>query len=114
MNTIQEQEYNKRFNFGIWLKLLRYVKSYRKLMCVLGFVMVGVAGIDVIFPLMTKKAIDSFVLTRSLTGLPRFMITYGLLIVVQTINVWLLLQPAKPIFSYVIADSHINLAGNCN
>jgi len=97
MNTIQEQEYNKRFDFGLWLKLLRYVKPYRKLMCVLGCVMVGVAGIDVIFPLMTQKAIDSFVLTGSLTGLPRFMITYGLLIAVQTINVWLLVAIAGKI-----------------
>ena len=108
MNTIQEQEYNKRFNFGIWLKLLRYVKSYRKLMCVLGFVMVGVAGIDVIFPLMTKKAIDSFVLTRSLTGLPRFMITYGLLIVVQTINVWLLIAIAGKIDMGICYDIRKN------
>lgn len=97
MNTIQEQEYDKRFDFGLWMKLLRYVRPYRKFMCLLGLVMIGVAGIDVVFPLMTRRAIDNFVLTGSLAGLPGFMITYGLLIAVQTVNVWLLIAIAGKI-----------------
>ncbi len=94
MNLMQEQEYNKRFDFGIWKKLLIYVKPYKKLMIALGFVMLGVAGIDVLFPLMASYAVDNFVVAKSLNGIGTFIIKYAILIVVQTINVWLLIAIA--------------------
>ncbi|MFZ5352663.1 MAG: ABC transporter ATP-binding protein [Bacillota bacterium] len=97
MNMLQEQEYSKKFDFSIWLKLLRYVKPYRRLMILLGFVMIGVAGIDVAFPLMANYAIDNFVVTKSLDGIGMFIIKYVALIAVQTVNVWLLIAIAGKI-----------------
>lgn len=97
MTVQQEQEYSKKLDFGIWLKLLKYTVPYRKLMLLLGFVMIGVAGIDVIFPLMTKYAIDHFAVTQSIAGLKYFIMGYAALVAVQAVNVYLLIAIAGKI-----------------
>jgi len=97
MTINQEQEYSKKFDLGLWVKLLKYTVPYKKLMIKLGFVMICVAGIDVIFPLMTKYAIDHFAVTQSLEGLKYFAMGYAALIVVQAVNVYLLIAIAGKI-----------------
>lgn len=94
MNITEEQEYSKKLDFDLWRRLLKYVSPYKRWMIVLGFVMVGVASIDVIFPLMTRYAIDNFVATGKLEGLPKFILVYGVLIAVQSVNVGLLISLA--------------------
>jgi len=97
MTGYQEQEYNKRFDFGLWAKLLKYAKPYRRLMIGLGFVMICVAGIDVVFPLMTKYAIDHFAVTGSMEGIKKFAMGYAALIAIQAINVYMLIAIAGKI-----------------
>lgn len=97
MTVQQEQEYSKKFDFGIWLKLLKYAAPYKKIMIALGFVMIGVAGIDVIFPLMTKYAIDHFAVNQSFEGMKYFALGYVALIAVQAVNVYLLISLAGKI-----------------
>jgi ATP-binding cassette subfamily B protein len=63
-------------------------------MIALGFVMICVAGIDVIFPLMTKYAIDHFAVTQSLEGLKGFALGYAALVAVQAVNVYMLIAIA--------------------
>ncbi|MGF7058132.1 ABC transporter ATP-binding protein [Brassicibacter mesophilus] len=88
MNSFQEQDYDKRFDIGLWKKLLHYAKPYKDSLFKLGFVMIGVAGIDAIFPLMTKYAIDNFVVPGNLDGLAKFGLGYIALVLVQAINIW--------------------------
>lgn len=104
MNRMEEQEYGRKFDFKLWRRLLQYIKPYRKLMVYLGIVMIGVAGIDVAFPLMTRYAIDHFVLTGNLQGLVRFMLCYVALIAVQTVNVWLLIALAGKVDMGIVYD----------
>lgn len=94
MNQFQEQDYNKRFDWGLWKKLLKYVKNYKKEVIILSLVMVGVGGIDAIFPIMTKEAVDRFIIPGTVDGLLGFALIYGLLVIFQTINVWLLIAIA--------------------
>lgn len=94
MNQMKEKEYNKKIDFGLWKKLLRYLKPYRKILALLSLVMLGVSGIDVALPYMNKYAIDNFIVTGNLDGLGRFSIIYGVLVVVQAINIWLLIAIA--------------------
>lgn len=94
MSAFQEQEYHKTFNLGLWRSLLKYAKPYKKHIFVLALVMIGSGGIDVIFPLMTKYAIDHFIVPASLKGIWRFAVLYGVLALTQAINVWLLIRIA--------------------
>lgn len=104
MTTNQETEYNKGFDFGLWLKLFNYIKPYKKYMIRLSIVMIGVGGIDVIFPLMTKYAIDSFVKNDTLSGIWGFGALYALLVVAQAINIRLLAINAGEIETNVVYD----------
>jgi ATP-binding cassette, subfamily B, bacterial len=94
MTVNEEQDYSKKIDLGLWIKLLKYTVPYKKLMIGLGFVMICVAGIDVIFPLMTKYAIDHFAVTHSLEGLKYFVMGYAVLILVQAVNIYLLIAIA--------------------
>lgn len=94
MNQFQEQDYTKRFDWGLWKKLLQYVKKYKKEVIILSLVMVGVAGVDAVFPIMTKEAVDRFIIPGTVDGLPGFAIIYGLLVIFQAFNVWLFITIA--------------------
>lgn len=97
MTANQEQEYSKKIDLGLWVKLIKYTIPYKKQMLALGFVMICVAGIDVMFPLMTKYAIDHFAVTHSLGGLKHFAMGYAALIAVQAVNVYMLIAIAGKI-----------------
>ncbi|MBS4537437.1 ABC transporter ATP-binding protein [Clostridium sp. D2Q-11] len=88
MTGFKEQEYNNDFDLGVWKQIFKYMKKYKKYLIMLGFIMVSVAGIDIIFPLMTRRAIDNYVVPGNIDGLGRFAIIYGVLIIIQVINVW--------------------------
>lgn len=94
MDNLKEQDYNKKIDFNLWIRLLRFLKPYRKLLILLSTVMIGVAGVDVIFPYMNKYAIDNFITTGNLDGLWKFSLIYLALIIIQVINIWLLIAIA--------------------
>ena len=97
MSIHEEQDYTKRFDFGLWKKLLRYAIPYKKNLMQLSLVMICVGGIDVVFPLMSKYAIDHFIIPGTLEGIGRFILLYGLLICIQAVNIWLLIAIAGKI-----------------
>lgn len=94
MEEFKEQEYNKRFDWGLWQKLFKYIKLYRKEAIILSLVMAGVGIIDAIFPLLTGYAVDNFVVKKSTEGLGIFALVYGIIVILQAVNVWLLIAYA--------------------
>lgn len=97
MSGFKEQEYHQSFDLGLWRSLLKYAKPYRKHIIILALVMIGSGGIDVVFPLMTKYAIDNFIVPASLKGIWKFAAVYGALVLTQAINVLLLIRIAGKI-----------------
>jgi ATP-binding cassette subfamily B protein len=97
MSTLKEEEYQKRFDWGLWRKLLRFLKPYRKHMLGLSVTVLVLAGIDTIFPLMTKHAVDTFIVPGSREGIWRFAVVYGVLVVIQATVVWLFIAIAGKI-----------------
>ncbi|MCK4584118.1 ATP-binding cassette domain-containing protein, partial [candidate division WOR-3 bacterium] len=94
MSMYKEEEYKKRFDWGLWKKLLNYLKPYKKHLSILGIVVIGLAGIDTIFPLLTKYAVDNFIVPKSFVGLWRLGLVYVLLILMQAVIVWLFIAVA--------------------
>ena len=88
MDAFKEQEYDKRFDISLWKKLLQFCKPYKKRLVILGLFMIGLAGVDVIFPLMSKYAVDNFVIPGKTDGIVLFGIIYFLLIAVQAANIF--------------------------
>ncbi len=97
MNAFEEKEYSKRFDLGLWKKLLSYAWHYKKYMLSLAAVMIVVAVIDAIFPMMTRRAIDNFVVPGTTEGIGGFIALFASLIAVQSLNVWLLITLAGKI-----------------
>ncbi|NLN42443.1 MAG: ABC transporter ATP-binding protein [Clostridiales bacterium] len=97
MSALKEQEYTKSVDLGLWKNLFQYIKPYKKKVIALIVVMIGSGGIDVIFPLMTKYAIDNYIVTGILEGLWGFAAVYGGLVILQAINVYYLIKIASEI-----------------
>ena len=94
MAAYEEQEYDKPFSFRIWAKMLPFFKPYKKYFAItLGFNLF-LAGVDVAVPLFQSYAIDRFILPGKLDGLRDFAMIYGLVIVFQTICVYLSVHAA--------------------
>ena len=103
-SVYKEQEYTKRFDVSLWKKLYRFVKPYKKKMWILAVFMLSLAGVDLVFPLMTKYAIDHFVVTGTTEGIVLFGLVYFGLIVLQSLNIFFFIAIAGKIEMYISYD----------
>ncbi len=83
MQYYEEQDYTKQFDLSLWRRLLRYAKPYYPHLLGIALTMVICAAIDVVFPLMTREAIDTFVAGRTTEGLPWFIARYLMFLLLQ-------------------------------
>ena len=97
MSVYQEKEYSKRFDFGLWKKLFYYTKPYKKLFLRLSIMLVGVAGVDAVFPLLTKYVIDHFVIPGTLEGIWKFVLVYLGIMVILAVSMWYFITTAGKI-----------------
>lgn len=104
MSYFEEQEYNKQFDFSLWSKIIRFLKPYKTKVICLIFVMIGVGGIEATFPLLTRHAVDNFIMEGKTEGLPGFAAIYLALIIIQVFNVWMLIALAGRINMWVCYD----------
>ncbi|MCE5342242.1 MAG: ATP-binding cassette domain-containing protein, partial [Eubacteriales bacterium] len=80
MQYYEEHDYTKRFDIGIWKKILRIAKPYHKHLVAIIALMSVTAVFDVTFPLLNRQAIDQFAATGTLAGIGGFIATYVLAI----------------------------------
>ncbi|MGV8981714.1 ABC transporter ATP-binding protein [Clostridium sp.] len=90
-----------KIDIGIWRKLFKYLTEFKKGLAFLAFLMVGVAGIDVVMPLLTRYAIDNFIMKKTTQGLSIFAIVYFCIIVFQALNVRLFIINAGKIETHL-------------
>lgn len=94
MAAYEEQEYNKPFSFRIWMKMLPFFRPYKKYLAISMGLNIFLAGVDVIVPLFQSYATDRFITPGSLEGLRQFTFIYGLVIILQTICVYISVRAA--------------------
>ncbi len=82
-----EQEYTRSFDIRSWKKLLPFLRPYRGLIAAVIVLNVFCAVIDIALPLFQRCAIDAFIETGDLSGLPGFAVFYGLVIAAQALAV---------------------------
>ena len=80
MPAFQEQEYSQKFDFAIWKRLLKFARPYRRYLLVLAALMLVVAGLDAVFPLFSKYAVDNFIVAGSMDHFEIFIGLYLLVI----------------------------------
>ncbi len=102
MQYQQEQEYNKRFDAAMWKKLVHYARPYYKHLIIISVAMLLCAAGDVIFPLLTKEAIDNYVSKGQLQGMGGFIAKYIAVLLVQV----------SCIFTFCCLSGHVEV-GMC-
>ena len=100
----EEEEFQKKWDLGLWRRLLKFAKPYRWDFLILGVVMMAVGAIDAVFPLMTKTAVDHFMTPRAGEGLVGFALTYLGVAITQGLLVWFLIWQAGRIEQGLIHD----------
>ena len=85
MQMQQEQDYTKRFDAGLWVRLVKYLKPYHKHIFAVAIAMTISAVCDMIYPLLTREAIDGYIAAGRVDGLGGFVAGYGGTVFVQTL-----------------------------
>ncbi|MGM0419844.1 MAG: ABC transporter ATP-binding protein [Bacillota bacterium] len=88
MENIESKIKKKRIDLKLWKDLLVYSLPYKKIIGILACIMIFVAGIDAALPLLTRYAIDNYVIPGDLSGIWVFGLVYLVLITIQSINVF--------------------------
>ncbi|MBR0463767.1 MAG: ABC transporter ATP-binding protein [Clostridia bacterium] len=88
MQYQEEQDYTKRFDLGIWRRMIVYAKPFYSRLIVVMITMILCAGFDVIFPLLTREAIDKYVSVGRTEGLGGFSFKYMACVVGQIICIF--------------------------
>lgn len=87
MSAFEEKDYQKNIDLKLLQKLLIFIKPYKKQMIFLGMFMMGLAGVDLLFPLLNRYAIDNFVVPKNIDGLVKFSFLFLALIAIQAVNI---------------------------
>jgi ATP-binding cassette, subfamily B, bacterial len=103
-SAFEEKEYSKRFDLALWKKLLKFCKPYKKKMILLGFFMLALAGVDVLFPLMSMYAIDNYVIPGNTDGIMWYGLIFLSLVAIQALNIFFFIDIAGKIETYLTYD----------
>jgi len=104
MDAFTEQEYIKRFDWGLWKKLAKFAVPHKKYLIILTVLMVVVGATDAVFPLLTKYAVDNFIMVGQFTGLLNFAVIYLFMVILQGVTVYFLIALAGKIEMGVCYD----------
>lgn len=103
-NAFEEKDYYKRFDLALFKKLISFCRPYKKKMILLGLFMLALAGIDVLFPLMSKYAIDNFIVPKNTDGIAVYGIVFLMLVTIQSLNIFFFINIAGKNEMFVTYD----------
>lgn len=104
MNGFQDEVYNKKLNIDVWKKIFKYTKNSRKNMWAIVFWISLVALLDSAFPLISKYAIDIFIVDKNIDVFKYFIILVAIFLAIQCVNIWFFIHNAGQIESKVTRD----------
>ena len=102
---IEEQDYTKKFDPGLFKKLFVRMRRHWKAMGFVALMMVVLAVTDVFIPLLTRHAIDNYIVVNEATqSLWPFILVYLVIIVLQVASIFFFILVAGFIESRVNYD----------
>lgn len=93
----EQKEMKLKVDKTVWKEMFRYLSIFKKDFLILCGFMVGLAGMDIVFPLLTRYAIDNFVANGDYNGLTMVGVLYGLLALGLGLIVFLFIRHAGKI-----------------
>ncbi len=101
MSVFEEKEYHKNFDASLWKRMLTLIQPFKNKMILLGIFMISLAGVDVVFPLMNKYAVDNYIVPRNLDGIEIFAMIYLGLIGLQAVNIYFFISIAGKVETHL-------------
>ncbi|SFN55328.1 ABC transporter ATP-binding protein [Proteiniclasticum ruminis] len=93
----EQKEMKLKVDKTVWKEMFRYLSIFKKDFLILCGFMVGLAGMDIVFPLLTRYAIDNFVANGDYNGLTLVGVLYGILALGLGLIVFLFIRHAGKI-----------------
>jgi ATP-binding cassette, subfamily B, bacterial len=84
----EEEEFNTQFNGKTLLRILGQIKPHWKWMVGFLLAIAGTAGVDSYFTFLGKRIVDEGIVAGNREALVQILITYGILVVVQSVFVF--------------------------
>lgn len=108
MSMLSEEIHQEKIDLKLWRQILTYAKPYKKYIYFSILASISTAFGDAFFPYMTKIAIDNFVIPGTTNGIGLFAAGFGILVIMQTLNVYFFISTAGKVESglvYIIRDA---------
>ncbi|SCZ78324.1 ABC transporter ATP-binding protein [Acidaminobacter hydrogenoformans] len=91
---ISEETKRKKIDRGLWLRLLPYMKNFKKELTVVVICLAILGAMDVLMTYLTKHLIDAYITPKELEGLSRFIAAYAGIVLVIALVVYKFIQTA--------------------
>ncbi len=89
MNYFEEEEYKEtKFDFAVWRKIFGHMAPFKKHIIIGMMAAVVLAGVDIVYPLINRYAIDEIIETGQVENYPTFLGFYIVFITVQAVMVF--------------------------
>ncbi|MDR1687718.1 MAG: ABC transporter ATP-binding protein/permease [Clostridiales bacterium] len=94
MNEYEEIDYTKSFDFSLWKKLAGFMTKHKKPLIILLVSNTLIAVLDITFPLVTRYAIDNFIMLGDTSNMGWFITVFAVLFFIQAVNIYLFINEA--------------------
>ncbi|MDL2220642.1 ABC transporter ATP-binding protein/permease [Eubacteriales bacterium OttesenSCG-928-N14] len=105
--AVHEETYDKSFDWQLWKKLFRYMSPYKRAVWILCLSNVGLAMGNVLFPLMTRYAIDNYIGAETTEGIVLFVVAFVMLAAFQGWTSWLFIKKAGFLEVHICHDIRV-------
>lgn len=85
--ALEEKEFDQKVDFKLWKRLVQYAWRNRWLVILTIIVNVVVAGIDILYPLLSRYAIDNIIVGSHTERILPFVIVYVAAVICQALGV---------------------------
>lgn len=105
--SLHEQDFaqhSKSINLNIWKRLVAYALNHKRALYTVLIINTLLAPGSILFPLLTKYAIDNFVEKNTVEGLLSFCIIYVVLMLLQAWGVTVFIQCCGKLESHIAYD----------
>lgn len=89
---IQKKREKRKLVVKMWLSLLKYAGEFKKTLFVLVIALLMVAAVDIILPLMTRYAVDNFVVPGTLEGIRGFVLVFVVITLLHGLTLYLFIH----------------------
>lgn len=89
MGKIDEQDYNKKIDLGIWKKIFYYSSNAKPYMVLIVLTVTVLAFSETMIPLFTGYAVDNFIVARDTSNVGIFLILFTFVVILNTALVFI-------------------------